>query len=335
LADSLNVVRITVSDNDPTSPLTDYVEVTITVTQEDARNNFTGDMFVSTGSGSTANVTLSATVRDITPAEPSTSPPNPDSYSGDIREARVKFVNRDTNTDIVGCTNLTPGLVNAADKTVGTVSCLTALTIGTSQDSVTMTVGIVVERWYSRSDAGENTLVTASRSMANFITGGGYITLTGNASGLCAGALGSKMNFGFNVKYNKSGTNLQGSLNAIVRSNTSCTPGYSGQRVYQIKSNSIQSLSTNNAGAYPYPATFTAKSNITDITNPNNPVLVSGSGGQLLKATMTDNGEPGSKPASLPDTIGLAVGGGTWFSSNWDGTTTIEQPITGGNLQVR
>jgi hypothetical protein len=47
------------------------------------------------------------------------------------------------------------------------------------------------------------------------------------------GATGPKMNFGINVKHNKSGKSLQGSINIIVRN---------GGRVYQIKGNAMTSL---------------------------------------------------------------------------------------------
>ena len=49
---------------------------------------------------------------------------------------------------------------------------------------------------------------------------------------------------------------------------------------------------------------------------------------------MSDRGEPGSN-----DTIGIVLyengSGKLLFSSNWDGTDTIEQLLGGGNLVVR
>ena len=141
--------------------------------------------------------------------------------------------------------------------------------------------------------------------------------LLSSSSGLKPGTPGSKSNFGFNVKYNKSGTNLQGSVNIIVRS---------GGQVYQIKGNAISSL-----GVAKPKANFTGKASIQDITNPLSPVAVDGNA--TLQLWMTDNGEPGSM-----DTLGIQVlnkSGGTWFSSNWSGTKTVEQALGGGNLSVR
>src|SRR5439155_13722162 len=129
--------------------------------------------------------------------------------------------------------------------------------------------------------------------------------------GLVPGDPGSKVNAGFNVKYNKSGTSLQGSANILVRSRG---------RVYQIKSNAIVSL-----GVAVPKANFTGKASIIDVTDPLNPISVDGNA--TLQLWMTD-ADPGTK-----DTLGIQVlnkNGGTWFSSNWTGTKTIEQNLGGG-----
>jgi hypothetical protein len=139
------------------------------------------------------------------------------------------------------------------------------------------------------------------------------------SAGLYSGVAGTKNNFGFNVKYNKSGTNLQGNINTLVRNNG---------RVYQIKGNSMTSLSTDPSTGT---ATFNGKANIQDVTDPLNPVSIDGNA--TLQVTMTDRGEPGNA-----DTIGVTVwnkAGGLWFSSNWSGTKTFEQSLAGGNLVVR
>ena len=307
---------------------------TLTITKEDARAWYTGDTFVSTGSStaSTATVVLSATIKDITAVDPSQSPPNPDNFAGDIRNAKVKFVNRDAGNAVL-CT-ASVGLVSMADTTVGTATCNWTASIG-ANDSVQFTIGVVVGdiplslSYYSRDHGDDNTTVTVSKSLNNFITGGGYLNLV-NSSGICAGAVGSKNNFGFNVKYNKSLTNLQGNMNIIIRSSQSCTPGHSGPRVYQIKTNSMDNLTVNSSTGV---ATFTSKANIRDITDPYNPIPLDAVGNGTLRVTMDDNGEPGKN-----DTIGITMwnkAGGMWFSSRWDGTRTVEQLLGGGNLQVR
>jgi hypothetical protein len=290
----------------------------LTVAQEDARSYYNGNSLFWTTSvnSNSANVTLSAAVRDITAVDPSLSLPNPDSYAGDIRNAKVTFVDRDTNTAFPGCSDLPVGLVNPADATTGTASCTTTVSVSNGSGATQYTVGIVVSGYYVRNSSEDNTIINVAQPLpSNFITGGGYLLLA-NPSGMVLGDVGSKTNFGFNVKYNKKGTNLQGNVNIIVRS---------GGRVYQIKSNALISLGVNGSQA-----NFTSKANIKDITDPLNPITVDGNA--TLQLWLTDNGEPGSG-----DTIAIQVlnkDGGVWFTSNWDGTRTAEQFLDGGNLSV-
>jgi hypothetical protein len=164
-------------------------------------------------------------------------------------------------------------------------------------------------------------VVTVSKPLPNTITGGGYLTEV-NSAGQTPGDLGTKTNFGFNVKYNKNGTNLQGNMNVIIRNNG---------RVYQIKGNAMTSLAVQPNGATGGgTAVFNGKANIQDITNAATPIAIDGNAS--LQVTITDNGEPGST-----DKIGVTLwnkNGGLWFSSSWDGTKTVEQVLGGGNLIV-
>jgi hypothetical protein len=307
-----------------------YVPGILTVNQEDARATYTGASFASTSSAtsSSATVTLAATVQDITA---STGDPATDSYPGDIRNARVRFVNRDASNAVL-CDNVPVGLVNSADTTVGTATCNWNVNI--TGDSQSFTVGIITYNYYTRNGSEDNTVVTVSKPLNNFITGGGHLTLT-NSAGLKAGDPGTKNNFGFNVKYNKQGTNLQGNINTIVRRTET-----DGLHVYQIKGNSMTSLAVNLSvtTSHPYPtATFNGKASIQDITDPLNPISVDGNA--TLQVTMTDKGEPGST-----DSLGISVwnkAGGLWFSSNWQSASppkTVEQTLGnspgGGNLSV-
>ncbi|MFL5892991.1 MAG: PKD domain-containing protein, partial [Solirubrobacterales bacterium] len=287
-----------------------------TIAKENARAAYTGAEFVSTSSAtsSTATVTLAATIRDITAV---TGDPDYDSHAGDIRNAKVDFVNVDTGATL--CDNLPVGLVNSADPKVGTATCNWTANIGNANSS-TFTIGIKVGKSsgrYARDSSTDDTTVTVSKPLNDFITGGGFL-VNGSASGQISPTQGQKTNFGFNVKYNKANTNLQGNINAIVRS---------GAKTYQVKGNSMTSLAANNTTRK---ATFNGKANIQDITNATNPVSVDGNAS--LQVTMTDNGDPGS-----PDTIGITVWnkqGGLWFASKWDGTRTLEQTLGGGNLLV-
>ena len=306
-----------------------------TITPEDARVTYAGNMFVGIPLSSTSgSITLIATIQDITAV---TGDPAYDQYPGDIRNATVTFVNRDASNATL-CTAAVL-LVNGSDTRTGSVTCTFTGTVG-SIGSTQYTVGIVVGGYYGRNASTENTVVTISQVGAGMITGGGYLVMQ-NSAGTIAGDPGTKNNFGFNVKYNKSGTNLQGNLNTIVRRRESD----GNQHVYQIKGNSMTSLAVyqlvNNAwvagctgatSTSPCKAQFNGKANIQDITNPVAPFSVSGN--NALQFNMTDYGSPGSS-----DTIGITLwngSGGIWFSTNWVGSppATAEQVLGGGNLEV-
>lgn len=282
---------------------------TLTVTQEDARAAHTGLTYVTTASAttSTATVVLTATIQDITAVDAAS-----DAYAGDIRNAKVTFINRDTGVAIA--TGVAVVLVNSADTRTGTATYSWTPNIGTA-DAKQYTIGVIVTDYYTRDNSADNTVGTVMKPTAGSLGGGGLIVNSGS-TGTYAGDAGLKTNFGLNVKYNKSGTNLQGNVNIIVRSQG---------RVYQIKSNSITSLSqtqlANNGGAL---ATFNSKATLADITNPTSPIAL---GGNLnLQIQALDKGEPGSN-----DQIAATL---------YDGTTLLfstggQKALAGGNIQVR
>ena len=291
---------------------------TLTINQENARASYTGSSYSATSCATCGNavVTLSATIWDIT-ATPEAAG---DTKPGDIRNATVTFLWIEGNKELA---TVPVGLVNAADLKVGAATYNWNVDIGQS-DSEPYTIGVRVNGYYTRNVSTDYTVVTIAKPIGtNFISGGGHLVLK-SSSGLKPGDVGSKTNFGFNVKYNKQGTNLQGKINAILRRLESDGVLHA----YQIKGNAMTSLTVDaKAGT----AVFNGKANITDITNPLLPVTVDGNG--TLTVTMTDKGEPGSA-----DTIGIALynkAGGLWYSSNFAGGKTVEQLLGGGNLVVK
>jgi hypothetical protein len=261
-------------------------------------------------------ITLRATIQDISAL---TVDPAYDVYPGDIRTATVKFVNRDASNALL-CT-ATLALISPTDTKTATATCDWTASIG-SQNSVDYTVGILVGGNYIRDMSTDDTCVVVSKPLTNFITGGGYLIET-SSSGTLYGDAGTRGNFGFNVKFNQSGTNLQGHVNLIVR--------HAG-RVYQVKSSSITSLGVKLGpnGLPPSTGQFISKGNVQDITDPMNPISVEGNA--TIQMTMTDKGEPGST-----DTIGFTVyakDNSLLFSSSWTGATTAEQTLSGGNLVI-
>jgi hypothetical protein len=290
-----------------------------TITQEDARAGYSGSMLVFTASptSTSATVTLTATIKDITAVS---GDPAYDPSGGDIRNAKVDLVNRDSNSAaFTNCSNLSVTLVDPNDPTVGTVSCTTTLAASSMTGGTAYTVGIVVKGYYSRNSADDNTVVNLAQPLStNFVTGGGFL-VNSSSSGIGAGTAGLKTNFGFNVK--RSGTTLTGNLDTIVRS---------GGHVYQIKSTGITSFVENVSGS-PATATVAGKATIVDITNPAKLITIDNAATYQL--ALHDYGDPGTS-----DTIGITVNnkaGALWFSSNWNGTATVEQVLAGGNLSAR
>ncbi len=297
----------------------------LTVTQEDARASYTGDaLFWGTSATATsATVTLTATIKDITALA---DDPAYDSYAGDISHATVTFVNRDaSNAPLDGCSDLPVALVSSGDTTVGTVACKTTMTISNS-GATPYTIGIVVSGYYTDDTSDENAVIDVAAPITSyFITGGGYLTESSSAGTYAADA-GRKANFGFNVKFNKGAKSLQGNVNILFRQ---------GGHTYQIKSNALTSLGekpspcTKATASSSCTATFVSKANLQDITDPSHPVSL---GGNLtFQMSMTDYG------SRAMDTIGFTLynGSALLFSSDWNGTRTVEQLLGGGNLSVR
>jgi hypothetical protein len=287
------------------------------ITPEDARVNFTGTNIVATASATSglATVTLRATVQDISAI---TGDSAYDVFAGDIRLAKVRFLN--SGAPITGW--LTPTLVNPSDLKTGVVDFDWPVNIWSATDAE-YTINIEVSGYYVRNDQSDNTVITVYKPTGDFITGGGYV-LPSKSSGVYAADAGSKTNFGFNVKYNKKGTNLQGNMNFIFRRSVAGIV-----HTYQIKANSMVSLGVNIANPLAQKAVFVSKANLTDITNPLSPISY---GGNLkLQVNMTDKGEPGSN-----DQIAISLWDGSTllYSSNWVGSSTSEMLLGGGNLLV-
>ncbi len=288
------------------------------ITQENAIVEYTGQSLQATPSSSSSEaiVVLSANIQDITVSDGINDP-----YAGDIRNAKVKFVNREGG-DISGWINVV-NLVDPNDIRTGAVTFNWEVNIGTS-DSESTTIGIVVDNgYYIRNSSDDNVVVTVYKPNGDFITGGGYIKPT-NSEGIYASTPGLKTNFGFNVKYNKKGNKLKGHMNVIFRIQEN-----DGIHTYQIKGNAIESLGVNVEDDENQTAEFITKANLTDITDPLNTVSLGGN--LFLKVEISDKGEPGSN-----DLIGfnLTRNGELYYSSNWTGIKTSQMLLSGGNVVV-
>ena len=286
----------------------------LTITQEDATATYSGATYFATASptSTTATLTLSATVVDAA-----------DGARGDVRNAKVEFHKDSPTGTLLGSANLNVGLVNLSDSTVGTATTTFSYTLQGAEvnsSGTTWNVYTVVKNYYAYADS-QPTAITITIPGADSVNGGGFLVMQ-SSNGQYAGLLGSKMNFGYTMKYNNSGRNLQGQANIIVRA--------SDGKIYQIKSNAVDSLAVIGT-SYPKGGTFITKANMTDITNPLAPIAL---GGNLkLQVEMTDAASGGQT-----DKVGITLwnsAGGLFFSSNWDGTKTMQQLLGGGNISVR
>jgi hypothetical protein len=144
------------------------------------------------------------------------------------------------------------------------------------------------------------------------------------SSGQVSGTVEAKSGFGFNLSFNKSGSNVQG--HARIRINRLESGVW---KKYDVKSTSVTSLTTQNTTGTTGTAQFISKANLTEISSSLTPLSLSGL--QLIM-TIVDNGEPGRN-----DTIGITLWDGNTlvFSSRWTGTGTAQQLLGGGNLQVK
>ena len=293
----------------------------LTIAKEDARATFTGSQFVSTSCAtcSGATVTLSATIRDISV----TSEAAGDVHPGDISKAMVRFVDRETNAAISGW--LPVMLVNNADKLTGTVVYNWVTTTGAS-DAADYTIGIEVDNGhYFRNNTADNVVVMVAKPLNDFVVGAGYIPSSGS-NGQYAADQGTGIQFATNVKYNKSGKNLQGRINVIL----SRTEADGIVHVYQLKGNVMNSLATNTTDPANKQAAFTGKAAMVDITDVENPVPVAGN--LTVQMDLTDRGTSGTN-----DGIAITVWaneGALLLSSNWTGTATTRTILGGGNISI-
>ena len=253
---------------------------------------------------------------------------NPDNTPGDIRHARVTFTIVETGQTIGP---FTPELVSPDDLSTGTVHTEWMVDLGTSEAKV-FTIAMKVGGSYLRESAEDHAVVTVSKPLNAFITGGGFIGLE-NSGGVMGGDKGSRNHFGSSLKLNTTKTSLRGPMKLQFRRTVNEVV-----RTYQIKGSKMTFLSVQ-------PASFTAMGtasfyvmgSIQDITDPLLPVTVEGNA--IVQLAMTDFGDPGGTATDpIADRIGITIRttlGGVWYSSKSDGKNTLEQNLDGGNLRIK
>ena len=291
---------------------------------------YTGlNFFWTTGpSSSTATLTLSATLKDITTP-----------CQGDIRTARVTFATRNADgsySPISNAQNLPVGLVNPADLTVGTAQAVSQYNLG-NQNFAAIQIAVIVTGNYNRNQSADDTIVgIAKPGVANQMIGVGELNnlaLPFNSNGFLGNAPATGANhytsIASNVTYNKSFTNPQGKVNLIVKSyNRSNGTVDTVVHTYSITSNSISTFTSAIVSGQQV-VTFGAKCNVVEITNPAAPVTLEG--GAQMQIVMSPPG--GTNPQTASITIQKNAGG-LWYSSAWDGTKTVAKALVSGLISV-
>jgi hypothetical protein len=288
------------------------------VTKENADITYTGQDYISLPSTTATSliVSLSATIRDLFPAA--------DGNRGNIKNAKITF-RRDHPVygQILGTANITPALMT--DSTTGTVLTSFTYTLSSTEQQsggANLQVYAVADNYYTGGTSDVATTITIARPGGEFVTGGGYLRNT-SCAGVIAGTKDLKTNLGFNMQFNKSGTNLKGQCNIIIRSNG---------KIYQVKSNAVNTLVVSASTASGTPAYFNTKANYRDITDPLNPISLGGNMDLTVKMNDVSTGGQGDQVSILimdPTTSQVV------FSSNWNGAQTILQNLGGGNVSVR
>jgi hypothetical protein len=293
------------------------------ITQEDADVTYTGNTYFTLPSttATSMNVPVTDIVKDISAL---TGDPKYDVFAGDISKANITF-----SIGTASPLTVPVVLLNTTDKSTGTANASYNVSLSNTELSSggkSITVNSKAGAFYKNStDAILPQVVTVATPGTGFVSGGGYI-LSPSPSGFLAPAVGDRTNFGFTMQYTKSGSNLKGQCNIIMRSKG---------KVYQIKSTAVNTLSIDATGLKGY---FNTKANITDITDPLNtksvydPNGVALPGGLDLTVWINDVSQGGQGDQVA---IQLFNGSQLVYSSNWVSNKTTLQNLNGGNISVR
>ncbi|HMK02807.1 MAG TPA: T9SS type A sorting domain-containing protein, partial [Ferruginibacter sp.] len=313
--------------SNPTAPLI--------VSCEDAEVTYNGlSYFGANPSTNQGTITVSAFVLDSNDVNDV-----PAQARGDIRNATVTFKEGSSAGSTIGTANIPVGLVNPLNFQEGIVTTGKLYTLSTQDISYG---GKIIEIWagvnnYYRGSIGEVVPVCLSLPGGDFVTGGGWIKMQ-NSEGLYAGDDDKKMHAAIVFKWNKSNKNLQGNATIIYKRMVNGI-----QKVYQIKSNSIQSMIVNTVndagtivttGATYRMAAIVTKANFRDLTDPDLPVALFGNLTLTITAWESIAVTDGSKDRISVELVGTGSQG-LVFSSNWLTGATKWQQLGGGKMRVR
>ena len=229
--------------------------------------------------------------------------------------------------------------IKSCDLGICTFSQKYTVALGSNlSTSITVSWEIGGGKYSNKNCEEKESLVTVSAPANDFVTGGGYIILTDAVNGgSWVGDAGTKNNFGFNIKWSKNFSRLQGSFNTIWRTED-------GRR-FQARTNSAGALVVYkkldaNGKLIGYQANIIYTNvNIRELCD----ACTNGAGNGKVILTVYDWGEPGSNLAQKqPDEIGFVIFDNkgnivhaTNVYNNMDGLKPVGvQYLDAGNIQV-
>jgi hypothetical protein len=252
-----------------------FVSGLLTVSQEDASLEYTGDTIGVTNT----NLTLEATVKDSAAAGYVGPGAEPGGTVGDITKMWIRF-DIYTGTTCGTGQPLTSKYAQVTDTGTAGDGVGTARTTYTStaENSYCVIPRLVASAsgdtnvWYAAPEA-EGAVITFYNNSGQFVTGGGWITDPSSNHG----------NFGFNARYNKNGQ-AQGQMVYVYRDLYNGVPA-----TFVIKSNALTALGFTGI-TYPIKANLQGKANISITRNSDGAILLS-EGNATFDATVTDSGQ--------------------------------------------
>jgi hypothetical protein len=246
---------------------------TLTVNPAKACGTYNGEYFKNTTSSTGGSATINLSV-ELTK--------DPTGAAGDIKTATIKFIITPQNGG-GGSTEVLGTLASSSTSDVATFTGSFTANLSTLLSQTYVVRWEIGGNYVNNSTCDDNTMITVSAPANDFVTGGGF-NLQNNTGGIKGGTpnQGLKSNFGFNIKWNKSLTNLQGNWNNIIRRIEN------GNVVsYQVKSSQPKSLIvTKLSTGYRTDFTFTGV-NLKSLTSDWS------EGNATVNVIVYDNGEPG------------------------------------------
>ncbi|HVK37364.1 MAG TPA: MBG domain-containing protein, partial [Candidatus Kapabacteria bacterium] len=306
-------------------------DATLTVTRELAVLDYNGTTsFSANATTKAATLSLSASAIDPDDASP-----------GRIQNATVDFLKDSPSGSVINSAaeDVEVGFVNTGDTINGIANAESfSYTLSNSEvadGGAIIEVYPVARGEYYTGAAAQPGVIAIVMPGADYVNGGGYMVIgntngTTTSAGTYAANAGSKMNFGFTMKYTQSGRNLKGKANIIFRR----TESDGVVHTYQIKSNAVNSLTVtevrNGTTVLGRRGVFNTKANLTDITDPLSPVSLGGNLDLTVDAyEAVATGESNSIGVSLRGSNNLL------FGSRWVNNALARATLGGGSIKVR